>query len=106
MHGLKLATLIAFLSGSAVAFAAETTIRQKARLFSPNEVTIKKDDTLLFLNDDNIAHNVYSSAPGNQFNLGAITPGNSTPVTFKTTGTVEVLCAIHPAMKMSVRVTD
>jgi plastocyanin len=49
---------------------------------------------------------VYSSAPGNQFNLGAITPGNSTPVTFKTTGTVEVLCAIHPAMKMSVRVTD
>ena len=39
MHGLKVAMLIAFLSGSAVAFAAETTIRQKARLFSPNERT-------------------------------------------------------------------
>jgi len=106
MHKLKLAMLVAFLSGSGVAVAAETTIRQKARLFAPNELTIKKDDTLVFLNDDNIAHNVYSSSAGNQFNLGAIAPGNSTPVTFKSSGSVEILCAIHPAMKMSVRVAD
>jgi len=106
MHGLKISMLIAFLSGSAVALAAETSIKQKGRLFTPSEVSVKKGDTLMFVNDDNITHNVYSASTGNQFNLGAIAPGNSTPVTFKNSGTVDILCAIHPSMKMSLKVAD
>jgi len=106
MHTLKISMLVAFLSGSAVALAAETSVRQKGRLFTPNEITVKKGDTLMFVNDDNITHNVYSASTGNQFNLGAIAPGNSTPVTFKNTGNVDVFCAIHPSMKMSLKVTD
>jgi len=106
MHGLKISMLIAFLSGSAVALAAETSIKQKGRLFTPSEVSVKKGDTLMFVNDDNITHNVYSASTGNQFNLGAIAPGNSTPVTFKNSGAVDILCAIHPSMKMSLKVTD
>ncbi len=106
MHGIKIAMLVAFLSGSVAALAAETAIRQKGKLFTPNEVAVKKGDTLLFVNDDNITHNVYSASTGNQFNLGAIAPGNSTPVTFKNSGSVDILCAIHPSMKMSLKVTD
>jgi plastocyanin len=30
----------------------------------------------------------------------------STDVTFKETGSVQVICAIHPRMKMMVQVTD
>ena len=33
-------------------------------------------------------------------------PGNSTPVTFTNPGNISVICAIHPSMKMSVKVTD
>ena len=106
MNTFKVMLAIAFLSGTAVALAAERTIKQKGRIFSEAEVAIKKGDTLVFLNDDNIIHNVISTTPGTQFNLGSIPPGNSTPVTFTNTGNISVICAIHPSMKMSVKVTD
>jgi plastocyanin len=101
-------TVVAFLLGAAVAaaLAAEHTIHQKGKVFSAPEITIKKGDTLVFLNDDNITHNVLSTTPGNDFNLGAIGPGRSTPVTFTKASTVDIICAIHPGMKMQVKVTE
>ena len=101
MNTFKVMLAIAFLSGTAVALAAERTIKQKGRIFSEAEVAIKKGDTLVFLNDDNIIHNVISITPGTQFNLGSIPPGNSTPVTFTNTGNISVICAIHPSMSWS-----
>jgi plastocyanin len=47
-----------------------------------------------------------STSKGNEFNLGAQQPGAATPVTFKSAGDVQVICAIHPRMKMMVKVTD
>jgi plastocyanin len=105
-NGIKIAAAIAFLAGTAVAFAAERTINQKGKVFSETEVSIKTGDTLVFLNDDTVAHNVISMSAGNQFNLGSIKPGLSTPVTFKNAGDVQIICAIHPSMKMQVKVTD
>jgi plastocyanin len=106
MSALKVTMAVAFLAGTAVAFAAEHTIHQKGKVFSETEITIKKGDTLVYLNDDTLVHNVLSTSPGNTFNLGSIGPGNSTPVTFKNAGEVQVICAIHPSMKMLVKVTD
>lgn len=106
MKSLKVMMMIAFASGIATAYAAEKTINQKGKLFSEKEVTIKKGETLNFLNDDNIVHNVMSTSSGNEFNVGAAKPGTSTPVTFKNAGDVQVICAIHPSMKMLVKVTN
>ncbi|HKA81302.1 MAG TPA: plastocyanin/azurin family copper-binding protein [Xanthobacteraceae bacterium] len=106
MKSLKVALALSFVAGVSVALAAERTISQKGKVFSETAVQLKKGDTLVFLNDDNVVHNVLSTTPGNVFNLGSITPGHSTPVTFDKTGDVQVLCAIHPSMKMSVKVTD
>lgn len=106
MKVLKAAMCVAFLSGIAVAYAAEQTITEKGKVFSKTEVSIKKGDVLNFLNDDNIVHNVMSTSAGNEFNVGAVKPGISTPVTFKAAGNVQVICAIHPSMKMLVKVTD
>ena len=47
-----------------------------------------------------------SASKGNEFNLGSQAPGTSTDVTFKEAGDVQVICAIHPRMKMTVKVTD
>lgn len=105
-NGIKLAAALAFLAGTAVAFAAERTISQKGKVFSETDISIKVGDTLTFLNDDTVAHNVISMSAGNQFNLGSIKPGLSTPVTFKAAGDVQVICAIHPSMKMHVKVTE
>jgi len=102
----KLVVAAAFLAGGTLALAAEKTISQKGKQFSEKELTIKKGDTLVFVNDDNIAHNVMSRSAGNTFNLGSQMPGKSTPVTFDKGGDIEVICAIHPGMKMMVKVTD
>lgn len=106
MKLMTIAMLVAFAGGCAVAFAAERSITQKGRAFSESAVSIKKGDTLTFVNDDNIAHNILSTTAGNEFNLGTQNPGSSTPMTFKTAGEVTVLCAIHPRMKLVVNVAD
>jgi plastocyanin len=106
MKSLKVGLALAFIAGASVALAAERTISQKGKVFSESAVEIKKGDTLVFLNDDNVVHNVLSTTPGNVFNLGSIGPGHSTQVTFDKAGSLQILCAIHPSMKMSVKVTE
>ena len=106
MQKTALTALATIFGLSAIAFAAETTINQKGRVFSSETVTAKKGEALIFLNDDNIPHNIMSSTPGNAFNLGLQPPGAMTPVTFNEPGEVKVICAIHPRMKMTVTVTE
>jgi plastocyanin len=88
------------------ALAANLTISQQGRAFSSESVTVKKGGTLTFLNDDSVPHNIMSTSAGNEFNLGSQPPGSSTDVTFKEPGEVMVICAIHPRMKMMVKVTE
>ena len=75
-------------------------------MFAPENVTIKKGEALTFVNDDTVPHNIISTSKGNEFNLGSQPPGTSTDVTFKEAGDVQVICAIHPRMKLMVKVTD
>ena len=104
MKLMTVALVVAFGAGSAVALAAEHSISQKGRAFSETAITVKKGETLMFVNDDNIAHNIMSTSPGNEFNLGSQAPGSSLPVTLNKAGEVSVLCAIPPRMKMTVSV--
>lgn len=97
-------TVIALIS--AMAYAADNRISQKGRVFSQTEIAIKKGQEVIFVNDDNVPHNVMSMTKGNEFNLGAQAPGTSTPVTFTSPATVQIMCAIHPRMKMTVKVTE
>ena len=99
--------ILAVLGGlSTGALAANEVIRQQVRAFSSESVTVKRGDALTFLNDDTVPHNIMSSSKGNEFNLGSQAPGSSTDVTFSEVGEVTVICAIHPRMKMTVKVVD
>src|SRR6266566_1466599 len=96
--------VLPMLAGLSVgAFAATEVIHQKGRIFSSENVAIKKGEKLVFLNDDSVPHNIYSAGKGNEFNLGSQPPGASTDVTFKESGEAKVICAIHPRMKMTVK---
>jgi plastocyanin len=88
------------------AFAATEVIHQQGRAFSSESVTVKKGDPLTFLNDDSVPHNIMSTSKGNEFNLGSQPPGSTTDVVFKEVGDVTVICAIHPRMKMTVKIVD
>jgi plastocyanin len=106
MRAFSLAFTLGLIGATFVAAAAaERPIMQKGRVFSETDVTVKKGDALLFVNDDSVTHNIMSTNAGNEFNLGSMAPGVSTPVTFNDEGQIMVICAIHPRMKMTVKVT-
>jgi plastocyanin len=106
----RIALLLACLLVWAPALAAlpaaaeEFTVRQKGSMFDPPELTIHAGDKVIFLNDDNRTHNVYSTTEGDAFDTKAQRPGTQTKITFDVPGIVVVLCAIHFKMKMTIKV--
>ena len=84
--------------------AGKQTVQQKNKAFSTTELTVKVGDVLEFKNDDDVAHNVFSTSPTQAFNTKIQPPGASAEVTFVTEGIVQVRCAIHPQMKLTVHV--
>jgi len=88
-------------AGIGVAWASsEHEVLQKHRSFRPGEITLKAGDSLAFVNDDFYDHTVYSETPGSEFNIGVQTRGETTHITLDKPGTVEILCRIHPKMKL------
>ena len=106
MRTIALFTCVIAAGFSVGAYAATEVIHQQGRVFSAESLSVKKGDAVTFLNDDTVPHNIMSATKGNEFNLGSQAPGTSTDVTFKEAGDVQVICAIHPRMKMMVKVTD
>jgi plastocyanin len=100
------ALMVAALLGAADAYAEGVTIYQEDKKFSDAEVTIKPGQSVIFANKDPITHNVYSKTPGMSFDLKTQKPGESSEVKFDHAGESEVQCAIHPQMKMKIKVTD
>ncbi len=88
MKPIAFAAAVGMIAGCVTALAAERSITQKGKTFSQTDLTIKKGDTLRFVNDDNITHNIFSTSSGNTFNIGAQAPGVTTPVKFANTGEV------------------
>lgn len=84
--------------------AAGHEVKQKDKSFSVASLTITSGDHIVFVNHDEITHNVYSTAEGNAFNLRAQAPGASASVTLSGEGTIEVHCAFHPKMKLIVTI--
>jgi plastocyanin len=106
---MRTSTLIGLVVVSGLstgAFAATEVIHQQGRAFSVESLTVKKGEPVTFLNDDSVPHNIMSTSKGNEFNLGSQAPGSSVDVVFKEAGDVMVICAIHPRMKMTVKVVD
>lgn len=88
----------------ALAPLAPVVVGQKGKKFSQSEVTVKVGEKLVFKNDDDVTHNVFSAAPGFAFNVVAMKPGADHELTFTKEGSFDVRCAFHPAMKVKVTV--
>ncbi len=101
-------SLFAVMLAVAAAAAAPVApvIHQKGRAFSAASLTVARGTPVVFLNDDNVPHNVISTSPDNAFDLGSQAPGTATPVTFDKAGTIAVICAIHPRMRLTIVVTN
>lgn len=103
MYSLGLVTTTLYLLLSLTALASEHVVIQKEKTFSETTLTVHPGDTIVFKNDDPVVHNIFSKSDVVTFN-DTQDPGDETRVTVETTGTFVVRCAIHPKMKLSVRV--
>ena len=91
------------------AFAEEHVVDQIDKAFvvggAPVEsITVKQGDSVSFRNGDPFFHNIFSLSDVQIFDLGSYPNGEARSVTFDEQGTVEVECAIHPDMFMTVEV--
>lgn len=83
-----------------VVYAAQHKVGQKGRLFTPGALTVKSGDALVFQNDDDVTHHVYSSTKGQEFDLKTLAPGAKGTQTFAKKGRVDVRCGLHAGMRL------
>jgi plastocyanin len=104
MRKIALAAATVLISLSFSANATEHEVKQKGNAFSTSSIKIKIGDAVNFRNDDPHFHNVFSLSDAQSFDLGSYPQGQAKAVTFKKEGKIDVECAIHPGMKMTVDV--
>jgi plastocyanin len=84
--------------------AADHTVVQRSKSFGAPRLVVSVGDTIKFVNLDDVPHNAFSLSKTHPFDTGMLTRGNSKDVTFSKAGVVEVECAVHPSMTMTVEV--
>lgn len=109
---MKVGVSIVLIAGSLTALgvmgtlaAPQYTVSQKGREFHPNVLTIHPGESILIVNDDgDLRHHAYIDSDKFNFDSGDQEPGSKTTLTIPVAGDFDVLCAIHPKMKLTVHV--
>lgn len=103
-HRMTWSLALAAVLATTHAAAAEQVVSQKGKAFSVKKLKIKVGDSVKFLNEDAFSHNVFSLSATKSFDLGSYPQGGVKSVTFDKAGSVDVECAIHPEMTLSIEV--
>jgi plastocyanin len=101
---LPLAAALSLALCAGQACAAEHVVSQKNKAFSTKKLTVHVGDTVKFVNDDPFAHNIFSLSDTKSFDLGSYGQGLAKSVLMDKSGIVDVECAVHPDMKMTIEV--
>ena len=102
---VTVAALLLTAVGTLVGAAPQYSISQKGREFHPGDVSIKRGESIQIVNDDaDLLHHAYVDSDKFSFDSGDQKPGSVTPITFPVAGDFDVLCAIHPKMRLVVHV--
>ena len=64
--------------------------------FGPASLTVSSGDTVIWTNNDTVAHTV--TASDGSFDSGTISPGDTFTFTFSTAGSFDYVCSFHPNM--------
>ncbi len=102
--------LLTAIGGSLVWFGEDPAgsvvkVSQRGREFQPAQLTIDRNDVTEIINDDgDFTHHAYVDAPDFKFDSADQQPGHSVQIRFNRSGEFDVLCGIHPKMRLSVRV--
>ena len=105
---LSAALLLAAVAGTALASTgARSVVSQRGRAFLPGALSIRQGDAVQIVNDDgDLMHHAYIDDPAFSFDSGDQEPGAKADIVFTKPGTFDVLCGIHPKMKLVVTVRE
>lgn len=104
MHRFILPTLAvgAALAAGAALAGATVNVDQKGLTFSSATLTVNKGDVVNFQNSDTTSHNILVTGNGVTLNSGLQQPGVAFKAPMVKPGTYQVVCGIHPKMKMTI----
>ena len=89
------------------AHADEYTVSMKGRTFSPSALRIQPGDTIRFVNDDSVTHDIYSLTRGHLFTSGRRAPGKHAVFVFNRPGAFDVISAAeYDKMRLTVEVAE
>jgi|GEM_PF-5913391 len=86
----------------APAHPGQHLISQKDKAFAPGKLVVKAGETLLFVNNDKVQHNIVSRNFSKPMIVESQKPGQWDRVQIPDKGTFEFRCLIHPNMKLTV----
>ena len=96
---------IVYLEGIAQDPPTEPAISfQKNKQFEPRVLPVVKGQTVKFINQDALQHNVFSNDAGHTFDLGSFPKGDHREEVFETLGEQKVYCNIHQSMVQDIYV--
>jgi plastocyanin len=84
----------------APAAAAEARVTISNFSFAPQTLTIRRGDTVRFVNSDDMVHTIV--AGDGSFRSAPLDTGDSFVRTFARSGTIAYFCGLHPFMKGSI----
>lgn len=100
----KSPTFVAALLAAGAASAAEYTVTMKGSNYEPARIEATVGDTIRFVNDDTLEHDVFVPTAGYALDLGAQEPRTETSLVLRKPGTLEVECVFHSHMLLEVEV--
>lgn len=83
-----------------------TSLDQVDREFVPHVLAIRAGESVIFPNNDQTKHHVYSFSPANRFEIKLYSGVPSQPIVFNTPGVVVLGCNIHDWMVGYIVVAD
>ncbi len=99
------AVWLAVHPGAASQPANRFMVSQRGREFNPRALTLQQGDEVRIVNDDeDLTHHAYISSKQFSFDSGDQQPGRNVDIAFTRAGTFDVLCGIHPKMRLTVTV--
>jgi len=80
-------------------------VSQRGREFMPGRLDVRQGDVVHIVNDDgDLSHHAYVASDRFKFDSGDQEPGHDVDIPFTVAGTFNVLCGIHPKMRLTVNV--
>lgn len=92
------ALVVLGLTAPASASAKTWTVKIANMRFEPASLTVARDDTIVWVNEDVVAHTVTSSSAG-RFDSQSIAPGGRWRYQAKAPGRYPYACTFHPTMQ-------